>query len=277
MKRLGALICLMIITMSVFAPASFAAGGSNGSDSSGLVIESSTPEDNAKGVAVENLSVKLYFNKVVLPENKNIRQANNKQFKLVSKKGKEIPIRVYYSHKEKNDGLMMVVSDTIDTDIQIKGDTEYMLIIGEDFQAADGTKLGKEETIHFRTLDQSQSTMIYTIMMIVMIVGMIFFSMRSAKKAMEKENEQKNKKETVNPYKEAKRTGKSVEEIVEMDKKKKAKQAEALAKKREKEAEFEAELEEMEAQREAEAKAASTKRVAAPKPISKPEANTRSQ
>jgi hypothetical protein len=53
---------------------------------------------------------------------------------------------------------------------------------------------------------------------------MIFFSMRSAKKAMEKENDQKQKKDTVNPYKEAKRTGKSVEEIVEKDKKKKAKQ-----------------------------------------------------
>ena len=105
-------------------------------------------------------------------------------------------------------------------------------------------------------------------MMIVMIVGMIFFSMRSAKKAMEKENDQKQKKDTVNPYKEAKRTGKSVEEIVEKDKKKKAKQAEAMAKQKAKEAELEAELEAMEAKRNAKQKKASTKKVSSPRPIS---------
>ena len=136
----------------------------------------------------------------MLPESKSIRQANAKQFKLTNAKGKEIPIRVYYSHKERKDGLMMVVSDIVDTDIQIQGNTEYTLTIGEDLQATDGTTLGHEETIEFRTLDQSRSTMVYTIMMIVMIVGMIFFSMRSAKKAMEKENDQKQKKDTVNPY-----------------------------------------------------------------------------
>ncbi len=267
MKKIGALICLFLMTMAVLAPASFAANGSDSSSSSGFTIESSTPEDGATGVSVENLSVKIYFSKEMLPESKAIRQANNKQFKLTTKKGKEIPIRVYYSHKEKADGLMMVVSDTVDTDIQIRGNTEYVLTIGEDLQATDGTRLGHEETIKFRTLDQSKSTMVYTIMMIVMIVGMVFFSVRSTKKAMEKEQEQKNKQDTVNPYKEAKRTGKSVEEIVEKDKKKKAKQAEAAAKQRAKEAEFEAELDAMEAEREAKRKAANTKKVTAPRPI----------
>ena len=231
MKRIGALFCLIIITMTLLVPASFAADSSNSgnTDSARFTIESSTPEDGATGVSVENLSVKIYFSKEMLPESKSIRQANAKQFKLTNAKGKEIPIRVYYSHKERKDGLMMVVSDIVDTDIQIQGNTEYTLTIGEDLQATDGTTLGHEETIEFRTLDQSRSTMVYTIMMIVMIVGMIFFSMRSAKKAMEKENDQKQKKDTVNPYKEAKRTGKSVEEIVEKDKKKKAKQAEDMA------------------------------------------------
>lgn len=270
MKRIGALFCLIIITMTLLVPASFAADSSNSgnTDSAGFTIESSTPEDGATGVSVENLSVKIYFSKEMLPESKSIRQANAKQFKLTNAKGKEIPIRVYYSHKERKDGLMMVVSDIVDTDIQIQGNTEYTLTIGEDLQATDGTTLGHEETIEFRTLDQSRSTMVYTIMMIVMIVGMIFFSMRSAKKAMEKENDQKQKKDTVNPYKEAKRTGKSVEEIVEKDKKKKAKQAETMAKQKAKEAELEAELEAMEAKRNAKQKKASTKKVSSPRPIS---------
>ncbi len=265
MKRIGALICLIVITMCMLAPASFAA---NNSADSGFKIDSSTPADNATGVSVENLSVKIYFSKEVLPDSsdsktaKAIRKANAKAFKLTDNKGNKIPISVYYSHKEKKDGLLMVVSDTIDSDITIKGDTEYTLTIGKNLQATDGTKLGKTQTITFRTLDQSKSTRVYTIMMVVMIVGMIFFTSRSAKKAAEKEQqEKKGKTETVNPYKEAKRTGKSVEEIVEKDQKRKAKLAEAEAKKKEKEAKWEAE----ELARE---KAAHTKKVSARRPIS---------
>ena len=258
MKRIGALICLIIITMCMFAPASFAASESA---DGGLKIESSTPEDKAKGVSVENLSVKLYFSKEMVPESKAIRESNTQAFKLTDKKGKKIPVKVYYSHKEQKDGLVMVVSDTIDSDIKIEGNTQYKLTIDEDLQATDGTKLGKTQTISFKTLDQAKSSRVYTIMMVVMIVGMIFFTSRSAKKAAEKEQEKKGKPETVNPYKEAKRTGKSVEEIVEKDQKRKAKQAEALAKQKEKEAKWEAE----ELERE---KAASTKKVSVRKPIS---------
>lgn len=259
MKRIGALICLMIMAVSMLAPASFA---TDNPETGGLKIESSTPEDKAKGVSVENLSVKIYFSKEVLPEGQDIKKANAKQFKLTDAKGKKIPIKVYYSHKEKDDGLLMVVSDVIDSDITIQGNTDYTLTIGKDFQATDGTKLGAKETITFKTLDKSKSTTVYTIMMIVMIVGMVFFSSRSAKKAAEKEKEASGKKSApVNPYKEAKRTGKSVEEIVAKEEKKKAKQAAALAKQKEKEAELEAE-------EEAKRKAAYTKRVSAPKPIS---------
>ncbi|MBC8567797.1 Ig-like domain-containing protein [Mogibacterium sp. NSJ-24] len=267
MKRIGALICLMIITMAMLAPASFAAGESDtASEKAGFTIKSSTPEDGAKGVSVENLSVKIYFSKEMLPESKDVRKANAKEFKLTDKNGDAIPIKVYYSHKE--EGLMMIVSDVIDSDVTIAGNTKYKLTIGDGLQSTDGTRLGTKETIEFKTLDQSKSTTVYTIMMVVMIVGMIFFTSRSAKKAAEKENEQKNKKETVNPYKEAKRTGKSVEEIVEKDQKKKAKQAEALAKQKAKEAELDAEFEAKEAKKAAKRKAASTKKVSAPRPIS---------
>ena len=259
MKRIGALICLMIITMAMLAPASFAAGESDtASEKAGFTIKSSTPEDGAKGVSVENLSVKIYFSKEMLPESKDVRKANAKEFKLTDKNGDAIPIKVYYSHKE--EGLMMIVSDVIDSDVTIAGNTKYKLTIGDGLQSTDGTRLGTKETIEFKTLDQSKSTTVYTIMMVVMIVGMIFFTSRSAKKAA--------KKETVNPYKEAKRTGKSVEEIVEKDQKKKAKQAEALAKQKAKEAELDAEFEAKEAKKAAKRKAASTKKVSAPRPIS---------
>ena len=258
MKRIGVLVCLMIMAVSVLAPACFAAkGDAAAAGKSNFKIESSTPEDGATGVAVENLSVKIYFDKEMLPESKAIRKTNAREFKLTDKKGKEIPIKVYYSHKE--EGLLMVVSDTAGTDIQIQGNAKYTLTIGDGLQATDGTKLGTTETIGFKTLDQSKSTMVYMIMMGVMIVGMIFFTSRSAKKAAEKAQQTKGKTETVNPYKEAKRTGKSVEEIVERERQRKAKEEAARAKKRAKESQAEEELF---------GKESSNKRVSGPKPIS---------
>ena len=263
MKRTGIFICLMLMTISILAPAVFADQDKTTvpeTSEAGFEITSSTPKDGATGVSVENLSVKIYFSKEMLPESKKIRESNDKQFKLTDKDGKEIPIKVYYSHKEKEDGLLMVVSDIIGSDITIEGNSTYTLTIGKDLQAADGTALGTEQVISFKTLDQSKSTMVYMIMMGVMIVGMIFFSSRSAKKAMEKENQNKGKSETVNPYKEAKRTGKSVEEIVEKDQQRKAKEAAALAKQRKKEAEIEEAL--------VDEPISSNKRVSGPRPIS---------
>ena len=207
----------------------------------------------------KNLSVKIYFDTKMLPKDKATREANAKQFKLTDKKGKKIPIKVYYSHKE--EGLVMVVSDTVKKDIQIEGNTEYDLTIGKDLQSTDGTKMGVSQKLHFKTLDQKGSTRIYMLMMGVMIVGMVFFSSRSAKKAMEKENEEKGKSETVNPYKEAKRTGKSVEEIVEKDKKRKAKQAEADAKRKAEEKKLQEEVE-------AKLRKENNKRVSKARPIS---------
>lgn len=265
MKRIGVLVCLMMMAASILAPAAFAdekvtADTPASAAKAGFEIESSTPENGATGVSVENLSVKIYFSKEMLQNSKSAKAANDKQFRLTDSKGKEIPIKVYYSHKEKKDGLMMVVSDTIDNDITIEGDTEYTLTIGKGLKASDGTELGVDQTITFKTLNQKRSTMIYTIMMVVMMAGMIFYTTRATKKAMEKENQAKGKSETVNPYKEAKRTGKSVEEIVAKDQQRKAKEAAAREKQRAREAEIEAALEEE--------PVSSNKRVSGPKPIS---------
>ena len=260
MKRVSALICLMIMAVSILAPSCFAAKETaNTQKGANFKIEKTTPENNAKNVSVENLSVKIYFDTEMLPKDKASREANAKQFKLTDKKGKKIPIKVYYSHKE--EGLVMVVSDTVKKDIQIEGDTEYDLTIGKNLTSTDGTKMGVSHKLHFKTLDQKGSTRIYMIMMVVMIVGMIFFSSRSAKKAMEKEKEEKGKSETVNPYKEAKRTGKSVEEIVEKDKKRKAKQAEAEEKRRAEEKKIQEEVAEK-------LRKESNKRVSKARPIS---------
>ena len=231
MKRIGALVCLIIMMVSVMAPAAFAVEAN--SQNTGFTLVESIPHDKDEGVSVENLSVKIYFSQDVVPANEKIENKNAKQFKLTDAEGKNIPIKVYYSDKE--EGLLMVASnvhskDARKTNSVIKGDMDYTLTIGKNFQAADGTKLGAEEVVTFKTLDQQKSTTVYMILMAVMMVGMIVFTTKSAKKAAEKEAKESGKSATVNPYKEAKRTGKSVEEIVAKDAARKAKEAERKAK-----------------------------------------------
>ena len=266
MKRIGALVCLMIMMVSVLAPAAFATEDVN-AQKDGLAIVESIPHNKDEGVSVENLSVKIQFNKDVMPANDKIEQKNAKQFKLTDKNGKEVPIKVYYSDKE--EGLLMVASNIRSKEARkansiIQGDMKYTLTISEKFQAADGSKLGAVETISFKTLDQAKSTKVYMILMAVMMVGTIVFTTKSAKKEAEKQTKESGKSQTVNPYKEAKRTGKSVEEIVAKDAQRKAKEAEALAKRKAADAELMAELE-AEAAEEA---SSSNKRVSGPRPIS---------
>ncbi|MCB6994274.1 Ig-like domain-containing protein [bacterium 210820-DFI.6.37] len=252
MKRIGAILCLALMTVFMSASVCFAGQGD-------LVIKDQYPKDGATGTAVENASIKIWFNQDVKPKTQDIRKANKKAIKLVDEKGKSVPIYVAYSPDE--EGLMMVLSSE---NAQIKGDTKYTLTIDSSFQATSGDTLAKGDKVAFKTLNQSQATTVNMVMMAVMMVGMIFFSSRSMKKQMEKEKNEKGKQETVNPYKEAKRTGKSVEEIVEKDKKNKEKQAAAAAKRA---AKREKERQEEEAAALEEAKS-SNKRVAGPRPIS---------
>lgn len=226
MKKIISIVCLMLMSVAVLAPAAFATTQTGSTDTFNL--KSSIPKSGAENVSVENLSVKIYFDTDMVPATKSAREANEKNFKLTDPKGKKIPIKVYYSHKE--EGLVMVVSDIVKKDIKIASNVNYKLSISENLKSAEGASLGKTETIKFKTLDQAGSTKVYMIMMAVMIVGMIYFTSRSTKKAMEKEKAASGKEDTVNPYKEAKKTGKSVKEIVEMEEAKKAKRKAAQEK-----------------------------------------------
>ncbi len=249
MKRIGAILCLSFILAAISAPMCFAAQG-------GLTIQDQYPKDGATGTSVENVSVKIWFNQDVRPETKEIRKANKEKVKLVDEKGKELPIYVAYNPKE--EGQVMVLSSD---QTKIKDDTKYTLTIDPGFQATNGDTLTTQDKVAFTTLNRTQATTVNMIMMGVMMVGMIFFTSRSMKKQQEKERANKGKTETVNPYKEAKRTGKSVEEIVEKDRKNKEKQAAAAAKRAEKEREVLEDLEEKKP-------ISNNKRVTGPRPIS---------
>ena len=268
MKRISALLCAMILTICMMAPACFAAKTDAAATDAAQVTEpgfelvSSSPEDGATGVAVDNFSVKMYFNKEMLPKSEAVRKANEKQFTLVDEEGTKIPVKVYYSTKERKRGLMMVAADYTNNnekDVQIKGAMTYTLTIGDGLQAADGTSYNTTTNLTLKTLNQQRSMIVYMILMVAMMGGMVFFTMRSTKKAAEKDKEEHATK-GVNPYKEAKKTGKSVDQIVAKNEKQRAKKELAEQKRREAEAELEAKiLEEMRREK--------NKRVAGPKPI----------
>lgn len=236
--RILSLILILIIAASTFAFAAGTPGGLKFSEN-----EESYPAEGSKGAAIENFGIKLYFQGTLTQD--VLKEKNNDCLKLTDEEGHNLPLLVLYAPKE--EGVVMVLFDpekeNLDKDgkrIGIKGDTEYTLTISGDFQDNDGNTLGSDKVIKFTTINQSRNNLINMLLMVVMYIGIIAFSMRGAKKkAKEQAAEAK-----VNPYKQSKKTGKSVEEIVEKDQLKKQKAAERAARLAEEDDDEEEHLEE---------------------------------
>jgi len=216
MKRIGLIFSLTILIVAMSGIFAFAGE---------LELDSTYPADGQSSTSIENLGVKLYFNNSVSSE--EAIASNEDCFSIEDEDGKEIPIRVLANPNEK--GIVMVLADNTSEDLEVKENSTYTLKISGDFVDDEGNVLGSNQTVAFTTLNQSRNTMINMGMMGVMFVAIFFFSQKAMKKDDDKEKE--TKKEAVNPYKEAKKTGKSVDEIVASDKKKKEK-AEAKAAKK---------------------------------------------
>ena len=231
MKRIGAIICLTAFIMTMTMGFAFAAD-------SGLKVESVYPENEAKNMAMDNMGFKVYFNENVY--SKENKEANQKLCRIVDNKGKEIPTIVLFSPKEKK--LMMVLADTNSKKLRVKGKTKYTVQVDEGFVAANGDTLSKQFTSSFETLNPKSSMWISMGMMGVMVVVMVFATKKGLtdenKRREEREKERaREEKRKVNPYKVAKETGKSVEEVVAKDEKRKAKIAAKNEKRQAKEAE----------------------------------------
>jgi len=215
MKKIGAIISLALLLVLFSTSFAFAAP---------FAVETTSPKDGETGMAIDNMGVKVEFSQPVYSKD---NQADNiKQCKLVDANGKAIPVRVVFNPKDTS--IVLVLADTANGAV-IKGSTKYTLTVGPEFKAADGSVLGKALTVEFETLNPATSMTSSMVMMGVMVVGMVYFSSRSAKKEAEKAKVKKD--EAVNPYKVAKETGKSVQEIVAMEQKKKEKKTQKEAKK----------------------------------------------
>ena len=219
MKRgtlIAVLTAIMIMACSVF---SFAADG--------LELVSSYPEDGQKNTSMENLGVKLTFNNPINSE--EAKKIDASKFSITDEDGEAVPVQVLFS--EKNDGLVLVVAD-VDKGFVAKNNSEYTLKIDAGLVDNDGNELAKDQTITFRTYNQRVNNMVNMGMMFIMFGGIMFFTMRQNKQKEEEESGSKDEaKEAFNPYKEAKRTGKSVEEVKAEQARKEEKEARKKARK----------------------------------------------
>jgi len=232
MKRTGRILSLVMILVIMATAVCFA--GTEG----GLKLTGTYPEDGYKGAATENMSVKLYFDGQLTEDVLGEKNAN--AIRIYGPDGKALPTRVLYAPKE--EGVVLVIVDTDEEGKTIKGESnaEYTVKIASSMVDNDGNTLGQAQSFTFTTLNEGTNNTVSMLMMFVMMGGMMVMTTKAASSEAKKQAEAMREKESkVNPYKEAKKTGKSVEEIVEQDQKNKAKQAQKAAKKAAKEAEDE--------------------------------------
>lgn len=248
MKRIGGVLCLAVLIVTMTASICF--GGES------LKVVDSYPKDKQKNTTTENMGVKLWFNNDM--GNKETIKANEKCFQIVDDEGKKLPVKVFYSPKDKKE--VMVLLDA-NKRVRIKDNTKYTLKINGALQDSNGNKLGKSQTISFTTLNEKKNRNVYMVMMAIMFIGMFVFSSRQMKKQMSDQNQVATaKEEPFNPYKEAKKQGKTVEEVI-------AQHEKEVAKKEAKEARKAAHRHDVEEDLEEEEEDNGNYRVKGPRPI----------
>ena len=226
MKRRSLIAVLAAIMVMASATVCFAAGG--------LKIVSSFPENGQKNTSMENLGVKVIFNNDINAE-KN-QKANDKAITFKDAEGKNVPCKILYSNKDAK--MLLVVADTQGSKYKVLNNSEYKLTIGAAFKANDGNELGSDEVITFKTYNQKMNNFVNMGMMVVMFGGLFLVSARSNNKR-EEEKEDAAPEEAFNPYKEAKRTGKTVDEVKAEHEKELEKKAKRKAKRHKEEPVYE--------------------------------------
>ncbi len=220
MKKASLIAILTSIMIMAASALCFAEGG--------FQLESSFPEDGQTNTSMENLGVKLTFSKALNSE--EAQKANAGKFVIYDDEGNTIPTQVLFSDDE--GGLVLVLAD-IDKGFVAKNNSEYKLVVSGEVVDNDGDVLGADETVTFKTYNQKINNMVSMGMMFVMFGGVMVLSLKQNNDKKEDEEPKDAPKEAAfNPYKEAKRTGKTVEEVKEEQAKKEARAAKKKARKK---------------------------------------------
>lgn len=203
----------------------------------GFTLESSYPKDGQKNTTTENMSVKLTFSQELGSE--EYLKTNEKAFSIKGPDGKNLPIRVFFNPKNKKEVLVAV--DVVEMQSKkdkavIQDNTKYTLEINKSLTDNKGEQLGKDETVSFVTLNQGWNTKIYMFAMTGIMILTFVLASRQSKKHAREEMELDEKDEKFNPYKEAKKTGKPLTQIIAEHEKEMAKKNAKRAKLAEKRA-----------------------------------------
>lgn len=213
MKRRALIAFLAAVMIMACSVSGFAADG--------FELVSSYPEDGQTNTSMENLGVKLTFSKPINSD--EAKKVDESKFSIVDEDGEKVPVQVLFS--DADDGLVLVVAD-VDQGFIAKNNSEYTLTIDEGLVDNEGNTLDKAQTITFKTYNQRVNNMVNMAMMFIMFGGIMVLTMRQNMKKEEEEQDKKEEpKKAFNPYKEAQRTGKSVEEVMAEQAKKEEKEA----------------------------------------------------
>lgn len=218
MKRVAFTATLTAIMIMMSAAFSFAAGS--------LELVSSYPEDGQSNTSMENLGVKLTFSNPINSE--KAKKTDKSKFTIKDEDGETVPTQVLFS--DKNDGLVLVLAD-VDEGFTAKNNAEYTLTIDAGLVDNEGNVMEQAKTVSFRTYNQRVNNMVNMGMMVVMFGGIMVLTMRQNNKKEEEDAPADVREAAFNPYKEAKRTGKSVEEVRAAQAKKEAKAAKKKSRK----------------------------------------------
>jgi hypothetical protein len=215
MKKAGIIFSLTLIMILMSFSFCFA---------SGLELLDSNPTDGSNDARPENFLVKLYFNEDMSSE--AVQDKNKEAFSFSTTKGEEMKTKLLYDSKKPNE-IWVLVTQTLTSD------TSYELHISGDLEDAKGSTLGADKTIALKTRNINTDNNVNMGLMGVMMVGMVAFTSISAKRQVKKQAEEEAAKpdSKVNPYKVAKETGKTVEDVVAKTNKEKEKAREKAEKK----------------------------------------------
>lgn len=197
MKRMGRILSLTVIIVLLSAGIGFAGS---------LTLEDTFPQEGKANLNPQNVAVKLIFSEKISDP---LTAAQNKHsFAIVDEEGNAIEFEPLYNEVKYPNEVWLQINTVLEQN------TKYKVTVFQGMVSDRGNTLDEDLELNFATRDTDKDSKGYMMLMFVMVGGMMVFTVVDARRKVKKETAQKKTDSKVNPYKESKRTGKSVEDIV---------------------------------------------------------------
>jgi hypothetical protein len=186
------------------------------SHGAGFTLVDTFPQENANNINPQNVAIKLVFSEKI--SDPVAIAANANSFFIVDEEGNAIEFNPLYNESKYPNEVWLQIAKTLPQD------TSYKVTVAAGMQSSQGNVLDEAVTLNFSTRNTGNDSKGYMGLMLFMVVGMMGFTIYDTRRKIKKEAEKSRKEDDnkVNPYKEARRTGKSVEQVVARTEKEKA-------------------------------------------------------